>query len=97
MRAKLVTGICVLAVTLCSVRSASAGENGGPLEVTVDALLVRPGCLVATVVGSAVFLVALPWAAASKSIKKTADVLVAKPAAATFSRPLGDMDVLKEE
>ena len=44
--------------------------------------------------GSAIFVVALPVAAISKSVKKTADTLVAKPAKATFTRPLGDMDAL---
>ena len=66
------------------------------MEVAADALVVRPTCLVATIVGSVVFVVALPWAAASKSIKKTANALVVAPANATFSRPMGDMDALKE-
>jgi hypothetical protein len=66
------------------------------MEAATDALVVRPACLVATVVGSAVFIVALPFAAASKSVKKTADMLVVKPANATFTRPLGDMDALKD-
>ncbi len=97
MRAKLLTAICLVAVTLCSVTSAPALENGGPLTTAADALVVRPACLVATVVGSAVFVVALPWAAASKSVKKTANTLVVKPAHATFTRPLGDVDALKNE
>ena len=41
--------------------------------------------------------IALPWAAASRSIKETAQMLVIKPAQATFTRPLGDMDALLEE
>jgi uncharacterized protein (DUF2141 family) len=94
MKAKLVTAICVLAIGLGSVASSAASENSGPLTVTVDALVIRPGCLVATVLGSAVFVVALPVAAISKSVKKTADTLVVKPANATFTRPLGDMDSL---
>jgi hypothetical protein len=97
MRAKLTTAVCVLAVILCGVGSASALENNGPLAVAADAIVVRPACLVATVVGSAVFVVALPWAAASKSIKKTANTLVVKPANATFTRPMGDVDALKED
>ena len=66
------------------------------MEMTADALVVRPACLVATVVGSAVFVVALPAAAISKSVKKTADTLVVKPAKATFTRPLGDMEALMD-
>ena len=66
------------------------------METAADALVVRPVCLVATVIGSAVFVVALPWAAASGSIKKAAHALVVRPAAATFTRPLGDMDALMD-
>jgi hypothetical protein len=96
MKAKLVTTICVLAISLGCAASSSAGQPGGAMEVAADALVVRPACLVATVVGSAVFLVALPVAAISKSVKKTADALVVKPANATFTRPMGDMDALKD-
>ena len=96
MRAKLITTICVLAVGFGSVAPSSASENGGPMEMAADALVVRPACLVATVVGSAVFVLALPWAALSKSVKQTADTLVVKPANATFTRPMGDMDALKD-
>ena len=97
MRAKLLTAICLVAFTLCSVTPAPALDNGGPLATAADAIVVRPACLVATVVGSVVFVVALPWAAASKSVKKTADTLVTKPARATFTRPLGDMLALQDE
>ncbi|HOX59505.1 MAG TPA: hypothetical protein P5205_20540 [Candidatus Paceibacterota bacterium] len=97
MRAKLIAAICALAVTCCSVTPASAADNTGALAVAADAVVVRPACLVATVVGSAVFVVALPWAAASRSVKRTADALVVKPAQATFTRPLGDVDSLSDE
>ena len=94
MRAKLLTTICVLAVGLGSVASSSAAEESNPLEVAADAIVVRPACLVATVVGSAAFVVALPAALFSKSVKKTANALVVKPAKATFTRPMGDMEAL---
>ncbi len=97
MRAKFLTAICVLAVTFCCVTPSPAADDTGPLAAAADAIVVRPTCLVATVVGSAVFVVALPWAAASKSIKKTANTLVVKPAAATFTRPLGDVASLRDE
>jgi hypothetical protein len=96
MRAKLLTIICVLAVGLCCATSNAEDQNSGPLETAADALVVRPACLVATVVGSAVFIVALPAALLSKTVKQTAHTLVVKPANATFTRPLGDMDALKD-
>ena len=96
MRAKLLTTICVLAVSLGSLPSTCAAQGSNPLEAAADAIVVRPACLVATVVGSAVFVVALPAALFSKSVKQTANTLVVKPANATFTRPLGDMDALKD-
>ena len=96
MRAKLITCICLLAVGLCSATARSDNGSAGPLAVAADAVVARPACLVATVIGSAFFVVALPFAAASKSIKKTADALVLKPANATFTRPLGDLDALMD-
>ena len=97
MKAKLITTLCVVALSVSSVPSSSASETSGPLTVAVDAVVIRPACLVATVLGSAVFVVALPVATISKSVKKTADTLVVKPANATFTRPLGDMDALLDD
>ena|ERR1051326_5884039 len=67
-----------------------------PLMMAGDVIIVRPGCLAATAVGTAVFVVALPVAAISGSVKKAACTLIGKPARATFTRRLGDMDALRE-
>jgi hypothetical protein len=96
MKAKVLVAICGLAVGLAGFPWTCAAQGSGPLETAADAIVVRPACLVATAVGSAVFVLALPWAAVSKSVKQTADTLVVKPAAATFTRPMGDMDALKD-
>jgi hypothetical protein len=69
-------------------------ENGS-VAVAADAIFARPMCFAATVIGSALFVVCLPVAAISHSVKHTAHVLVVKPARATFTRPLGDLDDLK--
>jgi len=45
-------------------------------------------------IGSAFFIIALPIAAMSHSVKKTADTLVVAPAQATFTRPIGDFSSL---
>ena len=96
MKSKILTLICVLAVSFGSINTSLASSNTTSLEVVADVLIVRPGCFVATVLGSALFVVALPAAAISRSIPKTADVLVVQPAKATFSRPVGDMDALMD-
>jgi hypothetical protein len=96
MKTKLLTVVCALAVSLGGVTSSVASSENGPLEVIADVLVGRPGCLVATVIGSAFFVVCLPAAAISKSIPKTADTLVVKPAKATFTRPVGDLEALED-
>ena len=97
MKAKLLTPLCVLAIGLGGIASSPASQDSGPLTVAADAVVVRPACFVATVLGSAVFVVSLPVATISKSVKKTANTLVVKPANATFTRPLGDMKALEDE
>ncbi len=64
-------------------------ENGGALMVA-DLLLVRPLGIVATVLGTAVFIVALPFAAIAGNAEKASQKLVKKPAAFTFTRRLGE-------
>ena len=94
MKIKLLTALCALAL-LSSATPASAGEEKS-LEALADLSLVRPGCFVATVGGTALFIVALPFAAMSKSVKKTAHALVVYPARATFTRPVGDFTMLED-
>jgi hypothetical protein len=91
MRSKLLLVVCLLAFTLCSVNTSRADTA---LDSVADIALVRPGCLVATAVGSVIFVLALPFTAPSKSVKKSADTLVVHPAQATFKRPLGDFSSL---
>jgi len=92
MKNKLITFVCLAAFCLAGTNSSFASAD--PAMVVADAVLVRPVCLVATIVGGAFFVVALPFAATSKTVKSTAHTLVVIPAKATFTRPMGDIDVL---
>jgi hypothetical protein len=96
MKSKWITALCILALGWCSVRPCQALDNGTPEAVIVDTVVVRPACFAVTVVGTAFFVVALPFAAISKSTKSTAQALVVKPAKATFTRPLGQFDELSD-
>src|SRR6516164_7948108 len=80
---------CVLALVMAGTPRCFASDD--PFSFAADALIVRPACLVSTIIGSALFIVCLPVAAASKSVHKTANVLVVKPAQATFTRPMGHL------
>ena len=68
MKTKLITALCALAMLSMSTNTASAA-SGDDLKVAADALVVRPVCLAATVVGSGLFVLALPIAAISRSPK----------------------------
>ncbi len=63
-----------------------------PAAMTMDLALARPGGLVATVAGAAIFVVSLPFSALGGNTGEAFDSLVANPAAYTFQRPLGDFD-----
>lgn len=94
MKIKFLTALCVLAIIFSTATQASASDNS--VEVISDVALVRPGCFLATLIGSAIFVAALPIAVTSRSVKKTAHTLVVGPARATFTRPLGDFTSLQE-
>lgn len=67
----------------------AVGEDPSALAMGTDLLLVRPVLLATTVVGSAIWLVSLPFSAAGGNMKQAADTLVIGPGEATFVRCLG--------
>jgi len=95
MKTKLITIICAAAILSMGANTASAASDDD-LKVAADTLVVRPVCLAATIIGSGLFIISLPIAAISHSVKKTAHVLVVRPARATFTRHLGDMESLED-
>ena len=58
----------------------------------MDAFLLRPLGLAATVLGTAAFVVTLPFSLPTRSADDTAKALVVKPARYTFARPLGEVE-----
>lgn len=61
-------------------------------EMFFDLVLARPLGLVGTVLGSAAFIVSLPFDAISGDVSGPARKLIEEPAQFTFSRPLGQFD-----
>jgi hypothetical protein len=78
---------------LASLHTCQA-DDGKALASVADVAVARPCCFAATVVGSVFFVLALPFAAASHSVRDTAQTLVVDPARATFTRPVGDFSSL---
>ena len=64
-------------------------EEPSAFAMTGDLVVLRPALVVVTLVGSAVFLVSLPFSAAGGNVREAADTLVVGPAKATFVRCLG--------
>ena len=60
--------------------------------MTFDLLVVRPLSLVGTLVGVAVYIVALPINAITLNFEDPARRLILEPAKYTFARDLGDLD-----
>lgn len=57
--------------------------------MAADALIGRPLGLVATALGTSIFVVTLPTSLATRDVRSTAEALVKRPAGWTFVRPLG--------
>ncbi|HEX7034599.1 MAG TPA: hypothetical protein VF210_02430 [Pseudomonadales bacterium] len=68
---------------------AAREEEPSAAEMTADVLIARPLGIVATVLGSAVFVVSLPFSAAGGNVDQAADALVMGPVRETFLRCLG--------
>ena len=66
-------------------------------EMGLDLFVARPIGLVATVLGTALFIVSLPLSALGGNMGDAADVLVVGPAKATFVRCLGCVSNLQRE
>jgi hypothetical protein len=97
MKTRILTLCCVAAILAAGMPQTKAIDDGSPEAVAADVLVVRPVCFAATIIGSAIFVLALPIAAISHSTQQTAHVLVTAPARATFTRPIGDMNSLLEQ
>ena len=59
--------------------------------MVVDAAVARPLGLGATVVGTAAWIVTLPFSALGGNVRAAAQKLIVEPARFTFVRPLGEL------
>lgn len=90
LRTKLFAIMLGLMLALPGVSFAeNVTERPTGLEMTADAVLVRPVMFVGTVLGAGVFLVSLPFSALGGNVGEAADTLVMAPFRSTFMRCLG--------
>ncbi len=92
LKSKLFTAVLCGLLFAPGFCSESQATNGGPMATAVDVAIARPLSFAATIIGSVLFVVSLPIALTSGSVKDTAHVLVEAPAKDTFVRPVGDLD-----
>jgi hypothetical protein len=101
-RSRTQSGVALLVVALffwsTSLVHAAADSYIAPSDdvateaIIVDGLLLRPGGVIATLVGSVLFVVTLPFSIPTKSVDRAAQRLVVDPAKYTFVRPLGQIE-----
>jgi hypothetical protein len=93
---RAVMTISCAALITCSMQATahddfpSDGTDSG--DMLADLVFVRPLGLVGTVIGSALFIVALPFTLPSRNVEETAKAFVVNPAEYTFDRRLGDFN-----
>lgn len=66
-----------------------SGEDRNAVAMGFDLILLRPLGAVATVLGTAIFIVSIPFSALGGNTGEAAQALVVAPAKYTFVRPLG--------
>lgn len=89
--------LVVIAALMCIPFASSAladeyfkAKEPGAGAMIYDMAVVRPIGLAATVIGSAFWLVSLPFSASGDNFDTATEKLVKEPAAYTFKRPLGE-------
>lgn len=84
--------ICAaLAVSPAAMAEGYIDDSVTPEAMLADGLLVRPLGLCGLVLGTATWIVTLPFSLLGGNAGEAAEVLVVEPAKFTFVRPLGDL------
>jgi hypothetical protein len=89
MKKKLIALLVAFALITSAAPALAAPTD---TDVIFDVLISRPCGFAAIVLGSALFIVSLPVAIPSSSVKTVGRRLVMDPIEFTFIRPVGDFD-----
>lgn len=101
---KKILVLCLLAIALIASPGATFAANPfetqqnsnrvppDPGAMAADLVIVRPLGMVATLGGTLVFIVSLPFSALGENMDDAWESLVVSPATFTFQRPLGEFD-----
>ncbi len=86
----IITALVAIPVAPAFAQPEFKKEKAGAEEMVADLLVARPLGLVSLVVGSAFFVVSLPFSVAGGNVDAASEKLVKEPAHFLFSRPLGE-------
>jgi len=87
---------CLIALVIAVAPLSATAENNDTVtgdkatDMVVDLVVARPLGLAATVIGTVLTVVGLPFTIPSGSVESSARELIVKPAEYTFNRPLGE-------
>lgn len=84
-------GLCVVVLALALPPALAQTASPSGADMVLDLVVTRPLGLIGVVVGSAAFVIALPFTIPSGSVERSAEELVKKPLRYTFTRPLGEL------
>lgn len=92
-RKPLVAVVATALLAASPLASADEVRYGDPnfSTMVIDGLIARPLGLGATVVGTAIWVVTLPFSALGGNVGEATDKLIVEPARFTFIRPLGEL------
>lgn len=79
-----------LAPAAAAANLSAEASKPSPAYMVVDLFAARPLGIVATLFGTATFLLALPFSELGNNTQQSFDMLVSPAAKYTFKRPLGD-------
>ena len=94
-KSRIILGVIAALICISFASSALADEyfeskEPGGGGMIYDMAVIRPIGLAATVIGSAFWLISLPFSALGDNVDQATEKLVKEPAAYTFKRPLGE-------
>jgi len=78
-----------------SLHGIALAESGSAEAMVADVVIARPVGLLATIMGSAVYVVALPFSLLGGNEEQAREKLIKEPGNFTFKRPLGEFESLK--
>jgi len=89
----LISGLMLIPFSSSALaQDQSLFEENSAEQMVFDFFLVRPLGIAVTAVGTAVFIVSLPFSASGGNVKEAFCKMIAEPAQFTFARPLGNLN-----